>query len=163
LHRSSRFQNRGLNCLRRAEHRAPFGCPSESLPAADDQLGANAILERGEASADGGAVHSESAGGPGDRAPAREREHDLEVIPIWFRHLLPSSSCADRRMGSTGGHEGGVSDHGFIHSIYFRDPNGYVVELCTKGSPAEASTNRAGGDARLRLEQWTSSRSEAGR
>jgi catechol 2,3-dioxygenase-like lactoylglutathione lyase family enzyme len=23
----------------------------------------------------------------------------------------------------------GISDHGFIHSIYFRDPNGYVVEL----------------------------------
>ena len=23
----------------------------------------------------------------------------------------------------------GVSDHGFVHSIYFRDPNGYVVEL----------------------------------
>lgn len=24
----------------------------------------------------------------------------------------------------------GISDHGFIRSIYFRDPNGYVVELC---------------------------------
>jgi catechol-2,3-dioxygenase len=23
----------------------------------------------------------------------------------------------------------GVSDHGFVDSIYFRDPNGYVVEL----------------------------------
>lgn len=23
----------------------------------------------------------------------------------------------------------GVADHGFIHSIYFRDPNGYVIEL----------------------------------
>ncbi|MEO7034580.1 MAG: VOC family protein [Polyangiaceae bacterium] len=23
----------------------------------------------------------------------------------------------------------GVSDHGFIHSVYLRDPNGYVVEL----------------------------------
>ena len=26
----------------------------------------------------------------------------------------------------------GISDHGFIHSIYFRDPNGYVVELTAK-------------------------------
>jgi len=25
----------------------------------------------------------------------------------------------------------GVADHGFIHSIYFRDPNGYVIELTT--------------------------------
>ena len=23
----------------------------------------------------------------------------------------------------------GISDHGFIDSIYFRDPNGYVIEL----------------------------------
>ncbi|MHA1108532.1 MAG: VOC family protein, partial [Alphaproteobacteria bacterium] len=23
----------------------------------------------------------------------------------------------------------GIADHGFIHSIYFRDPNGYVIEL----------------------------------
>lgn len=26
----------------------------------------------------------------------------------------------------------GISDHGFIHSIYLRDPNGYVIELTAK-------------------------------
>jgi catechol 2,3-dioxygenase-like lactoylglutathione lyase family enzyme len=26
----------------------------------------------------------------------------------------------------------GVSDHGPIHSIYFRDPSGYVIELCAR-------------------------------
>jgi catechol 2,3-dioxygenase-like lactoylglutathione lyase family enzyme len=26
----------------------------------------------------------------------------------------------------------GLADHGFIHSIYFRDPNGYVVESAAK-------------------------------
>ena len=26
----------------------------------------------------------------------------------------------------------GVADHGFIDSIYFRDPNGYVIELTAK-------------------------------
>jgi hypothetical protein len=26
----------------------------------------------------------------------------------------------------------GVIDHGFVHSIYFRDPNGYVVELAAR-------------------------------
>ena len=32
--------------------------------------------------------------------------------------------------GSDAGIESrGISDHGFIHSIYFRDPNGYVIEL----------------------------------
>jgi catechol 2,3-dioxygenase-like lactoylglutathione lyase family enzyme len=47
----------------------------------------------------------------------------------------------------------GVSDHGFIHSIYFRDPNGYVVELA-------APVNSEGGNgfdpakAAQRLAQW---------
>ena len=47
----------------------------------------------------------------------------------------------------------GVSDHGFIHSIYFRDPNGYVVELA---APVEAENGR-GFDptrARQRLAEW---------
>ena len=30
----------------------------------------------------------------------------------------------------------GISDHGFIHSIYFRDPNGYVIELTAKTGEA---------------------------
>ena len=29
----------------------------------------------------------------------------------------------------------GISDHGFIHSIYFRDPDGYVVELKEETPP----------------------------
>ena len=33
----------------------------------------------------------------------------------------------------------GVSDHGFIDSIYFRDPNGYVIELAAKRSLHDAA------------------------
>ena len=33
----------------------------------------------------------------------------------------------------------GVSHHGFIDSIYFRDPNGYVVELTAKRRFSSAS------------------------
>ncbi len=53
----------------------------------------------------------------------------------------------------------GISDHGFIHSIYFRDPNGYVVELCAPvaGSEAVASRQRKG---RAVLTEWTAARSE---
>ncbi len=29
----------------------------------------------------------------------------------------------------------GISDHGFIHSIYLRDPDGYVVELTAPANP----------------------------
>ncbi len=44
----------------------------------------------------------------------------------------------------------GISDHGFIDSIYFRDPNGYVVELTTpKGTPPYDSDN-----AHEALAQW---------
>lgn len=48
----------------------------------------------------------------------------------------------------------GPSDHGFIHSIYFRDPNGYVVELA---APAPGKGKSSGFDpekAKARLAQW---------
>ena len=44
----------------------------------------------------------------------------------------------------------GISDHGFIHSIYFRDPNGYVVELAAQVN--EGHANRE--DAHHRLSVW---------
>ncbi len=48
----------------------------------------------------------------------------------------------------------GVSDHHFIHSIYFRDPNGYVIELtCRTGAHDEATDNTKNG-ARAKLDAW---------
>lgn len=52
----------------------------------------------------------------------------------------------------------GVSDHGFIHSIYFRDPNGYVVELAAP--VAEAPDDR--GAARRALDAWQQSKADPG-
>lgn len=49
----------------------------------------------------------------------------------------------------------GVSDHGFIHSIYFRDPNGYVVELCAKTPGHDAAMDPARNRAREMLDRWT--------
>ncbi len=67
----------------------------------------------------------------------------LEVTP---EHL--------KRMFEKGKAEGvetrGVSDHGFIDSIYFRDPNGYVVELSAvtdHGEPDYQAAHRT-------LEEW---------
>ena len=45
----------------------------------------------------------------------------------------------------------GISDHGFIHSIYFRDPNGYVVELTAKTDPND---NGLRNSARANLDTW---------
>jgi catechol 2,3-dioxygenase-like lactoylglutathione lyase family enzyme len=48
----------------------------------------------------------------------------------------------------------GISDHGFIHSIYFRDPNGYVIELTAKLSHHDQATNPTLNDARAKLNAW---------
>ena len=52
----------------------------------------------------------------------------------------------------------GVSDHGFIHSIYFRDPNGYVIELAAKTARHDGAMNPATNGAREKLERWTTAR-----
>ena len=48
----------------------------------------------------------------------------------------------------------GISDHGFIHSIYFRDPNGYVVELAAKVRADDGSSK----NAHERLASWQASK-----
>lgn len=49
----------------------------------------------------------------------------------------------------------GVSDHKFIHSIYFRDPNGYVVELTAKVDGHDEALDPAKNSARAKLSSWT--------
>ena len=53
----------------------------------------------------------------------------------------------------------GISDHGFVQSIYFRDPDGYVVELAapTKGS-SETDHKPAANSARSSLATWQDSK-----
>jgi catechol 2,3-dioxygenase-like lactoylglutathione lyase family enzyme len=46
----------------------------------------------------------------------------------------------------------GVADHGFIHSIYFRDPNGYVIELTAKHGDHERAMDPAANGARRELD-----------
>ena len=48
----------------------------------------------------------------------------------------------------------GVSDHDFIHSIYFRDPNGYVIELTTKLPHHDAAMLEAMAKAHAVLARW---------
>jgi len=52
----------------------------------------------------------------------------------------------------------GVSDHGFIHSIYFRDPNGYVIELAAKTPGHDRAMDPALNGARDKLQRWTAAR-----
>ena len=48
----------------------------------------------------------------------------------------------------------GITDHGMVHSIYFRDPNGYVVELTAKMSGHDEAMNPATNRAREILDEW---------
>ena len=52
----------------------------------------------------------------------------------------------------------GISDHGFVHSIYFRDPNGYVVEL---SAPVEDFDISSSGleRARATVNTWQTAKS----
>ena len=48
----------------------------------------------------------------------------------------------------------GITDHGMVQSIYFRDPNGYVVELTAKMSGHDEAINPATDRAREILDDW---------
>ena len=55
----------------------------------------------------------------------------------------------------------GISDHGFINSIYFRDPNGYVIELTAKLPVHDVMMDPAHNGAREKLERWTAGKRSA--
>lgn len=52
----------------------------------------------------------------------------------------------------------GVSNHGFIDSIYFRDPNGYVIELTCKRDGHDTAMDPARNGARQILDRWQADR-----
>jgi catechol 2,3-dioxygenase-like lactoylglutathione lyase family enzyme len=55
----------------------------------------------------------------------------------------------------------GISDHGFIDSIYFRDPNGYVIELTCKREGHDAAMDPARNGARAKLDGWQAAKAAA--
>jgi catechol 2,3-dioxygenase-like lactoylglutathione lyase family enzyme len=59
----------------------------------------------------------------------------------------------------------GIADHGFIRSIYFRDPNGYVVELSARKTDAAppAGAGERTRTARDALDEWQRSKPSAAR
>ena len=52
----------------------------------------------------------------------------------------------------------GITDHGFIHSIYLRDPNGYVIELAAKAKGHAEALDPGQNQARNKLTRWTERR-----
>jgi catechol 2,3-dioxygenase-like lactoylglutathione lyase family enzyme len=71
----------------------------------------------------------------------------LEVEPAELEHMMKKGRDAGMNVR-------GVSDHDFIHSIYFRDPNGYVLELTAKQPHHTAAMDPDKNGARAKLERW---------
>ena len=84
-------------------------------------------------------------------------QHDFD-LHIAFE-VAPDSLRAMLAKGRAHGIETrGPSDHGAIESIYLRDPNGYVIELCSKRPGHDAMMDPAANGARARLEAWTAAK-----
>jgi len=86
-----------------------------------------------------------------DRPFEFKEQHDFDL------HIaLEVSQEALHAMFEKGKREGietrGISDHGFIDSIYFRDPNGYVIELTAKRPTHDQALDSAA--AHRMLERW---------
>ncbi|HYM01817.1 MAG TPA: hypothetical protein VET85_02660, partial [Stellaceae bacterium] len=90
---------------------------------------------------------------------APDRPFDFKDQHDYDLHIaLEVELDALKRMLEKGKSEGrevrGVSDHGFIHSIYFRDPNGYVIELTAKLPQHDQAMDPAKNGARQILDAW---------
>ena len=92
-----------------------------------------------------------------DQAFEFKTQHDydlhiaLEVEPDELQPMLEKGKAAgiDSR---------GIADHRFIDSIYFRDPNGYVIEFTAKRTNHDQSMNPATNGARQKLDSWQSAK-----
>lgn len=81
----------------------------------------------------------------------KQRDFDL--------HIALEVSPADLQTMLTKGRNAGIetrgpSDHGIVESIYFRDPNGYVIELCAKRAGHDDLLDPGQNGARDKLDAW---------
>jgi catechol 2,3-dioxygenase-like lactoylglutathione lyase family enzyme len=83
-------------------------------------------------------------------------QHDYD-LHIALEVDLPTLHEMFARGKAKGIETRGIVDHGFIHSIYFRDPNGYVIELTARAG-AQGSDR---GGARAILDRWQATKGTA--
>jgi catechol 2,3-dioxygenase-like lactoylglutathione lyase family enzyme len=85
-----------------------------------------------------------------------QRDYDLHIALEVARADLDTMLAKGKAAGI---HTRGIADHGFIDSIYFRDPNGYVIELTAKRPDAAAQADRARASAHDHLAAWQAKKS----
>ena len=83
-------------------------------------------------------------------------QHDFDLhiaLEVSYENLIKMFKKGKKEKIDTRG----ISDHGFISSIYFRDPNGYVVELTAKKADHDTHLHANNQKARAILDDWTKS------
>lgn len=78
----------------------------------------------------------------------------LAVSPEALQEMLAKGKAA-------GIETRGPADHGFIRSIYFRDPNGYVIELTAKAADHDTQMDPKTNGAHEKLAAWQKSKANA--
>ena len=81
----------------------------------------------------------------------KQHDYDLHIALEVDQAVLERKFAEGRQRGIE---TRGVSDHGFIQSIYFRDPNGYVIELTMKLPGHDQAMDPATNGARAKLDRW---------
>ena len=81
----------------------------------------------------------------------RQQDFDLHIALEVDEPTLVSMMAKGKERGIE---TRGVADHGLVHSIYFRDPNGYVIELTAKMPEHDQALNPATNEARSKLDNW---------
>jgi catechol-2,3-dioxygenase len=80
-----------------------------------------------------------------------QHDYDLHIALEVERSVLEPMMAKGRAAGIE---VRGISDHRFIDSIYFRDPNGYVIELTAKRPSHDREMDPATNGARTKLDEW---------
>jgi catechol 2,3-dioxygenase-like lactoylglutathione lyase family enzyme len=83
----------------------------------------------------------------------QQHDYDLHIALEVEGPVLKSMMAKGKERGIE---TRGISDHVFIHSIYFRDPNGYVIELTAKMPGHDQAMDPTKNSARAKLDRWQS-------
>jgi catechol 2,3-dioxygenase-like lactoylglutathione lyase family enzyme len=94
-----------------------------------------------------------------DRPFEFKPQHDFDL------HIALEVTAADlhemfARGKAAGIETRGISDHDFIDSVYFRDPNGYVIELTAKREHHDQAMDPATNRARQILNAWQAAKAD---
>ena len=85
----------------------------------------------------------------------KQHDYDLHIALEVSRETVDTMLAKGKAQGIE---TRGISNHGFIDSVYFRDPNGYVIELCAKRGNHDSEMNPAVNGAREKLQHWTAAK-----